>query len=237
MTLSLVIPAFNEEQRLRPFLTSISEYLGQHPLVIDELLVIDDGSTDQTAAVANAFKKQLPRLSVIQHVENQGKGAAVQTGMLAARGEYIVFMDADGATSITELPKMIEALRSAQVAIGNRWMAGAKTARHSFMRAFAGWANRQYMQLFGLGEIDTMCGFKGYHRDAAHRLFNNLLEKRWLFDTEIAYKAKRLGLSIKNFPISWESKDGSKLSVLTLVKAAFAIWPLIHRLNRQLPNG
>jgi glycosyltransferase involved in cell wall biosynthesis len=237
MTLSLVIPAFNEEQRLRPFLASISEYVLTHPSGIDELLVIDDGSTDQTVEVANAFKSQLLMLSVIKHVENQGKGAAVQTGVLAAQGDYIVFMDADGATSINELPRMLSALGSAQVAIGNRWMAGAKTARHSFMRVVAGWANRQYMHLFGLGEIDTMCGFKGYHRDSARVLFKDLLEKRWLFDTEIAYKAKRLGLSIKNFPITWESKDGSKLSTFTLVKAAFNIWPLIHRLNRQLPKG
>jgi hypothetical protein len=78
-----------------------------------------------------------------------------------------------------------------------------------------------------------MCGFKGYKKEVAKQLFSNLLEKRWLFDTEIAYKAVKHGYKIINIPIRWESKDGSKLPTTTLIKSAFEIWPLIHRINRQ----
>ena len=95
----------------------------------------------------------------------------------------------------------------------------------------AGFSYRQYMRLFGLGQIDTMCGFKGYRKKAAQQLFSTLLEKRWLFDTEIAYKAVRHGYTIINFPIRWQSKDGSKLSTGTLIKSAWQIWPLIARLK------
>jgi dolichyl-phosphate beta-glucosyltransferase len=231
MKISLVIPAYNEEKRLVPFLQSIARYVERHKQDIGEILVVDDGSTDQTAAVAKSLAGSLGSLRVIQHAQNQGKGAAVQTGVLAATGDYIVFMDADGATDIVELPKMLRALESAPIAVGNRWLPGAKTERHSALRQLAGWTYRRYMSLFGLGAVDTMCGFKGYHRDVAHHLFSQLQEKRWLFDTEIAYRAIKQGYAINNFPIRWESKDGSKLPTSTLLKSAWQIWPLIRRLN------
>jgi dolichyl-phosphate beta-glucosyltransferase len=88
------------------------------------------------------------------------------------------------------------------------------------------------MGLFGLGRIDTMCGFKGYRQPVAKKLFSNLIEPRWLFDTEVAYKAVRQGYSITNFPIHWESKDGSKLGTLTLFKSALGIYPLIAKIKR-----
>ncbi len=234
MRISLVIPAYNEENRLPPFLASIVGYLHQQPNALHEIIVVDDGSSDATYQHAKSWQAKLPHLKVIQQSRNQGKGKAVQTGVLAATGEAVVFIDADGATAITELPKMRAALTEAQIGIGNRWMAGAVTRRHSALRQLSGWANRLYMSLFGLGNIDTMCGFKVYHRAVARQLFAHLLEDRWLFDTEIAYKATRQGYSIKNFPIIWESKDGSKLGAGTLIKAGVRIWPLIRQVNRQL---
>jgi glycosyltransferase involved in cell wall biosynthesis len=234
MKSSLVIPAYNEERRLRSFLTSVSQYVKEHPSDIGEIIVVDDGSTDRTTAVAQEFSDRLP-LRVIAHRHNQGKGAAVQTGILAASGEHVIFVDADGATPITELPKMVAALQQAQVAVGNRWMDGAKTQRHSTLRRLAGWTYRHYMALFGLGQIDTMCGFKGYRRDVARRLFQRLEEKRWLFDAEIAYRTIQAGYSIKNFPITWESKDGSKLDTKTLLRTALQIWPLIRKIKPQPP--
>lgn len=233
MKTSLVIPAYNEARRLGPFLASIATYIDHQPNEIAEILVIDDGSTDETKRVADTWQQKIPGLTVLQHPVNQGKGAAVRTGMQAATGEIIVFMDADGATAITELPKMTAALREADVAVGNRWMLGAETARHSQLRALASWVYRNYMRLFGLGAVDTMCGFKGYRAAVGKALFADLLESRWLFDTEIAYKARRGGYRVVNFPIHWESKDGSKLSSATLIRTAFNIWPLITRIKRQ----
>ena len=142
-------------------------------------------------------------------------------------------MDADGATGIDELPKMTAALASADIAIGNRWMQGAKTERHSLLRQFSGFMYRNYMTLFGLGDIDTMCGFKGYKASVAKDLYKDLIEKRWLFDTEIAYRAICRKYTVKNFPIFWESKDGSKLDTGTLIKSALQILPLIMKIRRE----
>lgn len=231
MRVSLIIPAYNEEKRLGLFLESIANYYASFSPPLGEIIVIDDGSTDNTIAVANKYIQRLP-LRVLKHDQNKGKGAAVQTGVMAATGDYIIFTDADGATPITELPKMTDALKEAQVAVGNRWLPGSQTERHSLLRKFSGFVYRKYMGLFGLGKIDTMCGFKGYHKDVARNLFSNLIEERWLFDAEIAYKAVQAGHTIKNFPITWQSKDGSKLDTKTLIKTAFQIWPLIRKIKK-----
>ncbi len=233
MTVSLIIPAYNEEKRLVPFLEKILQYLRRHPNEIKEIIIVNDGSTDDTANTARHYQTKINRLKVIAHSTNQGKGAAVQTGVMASRGDYIIFIDADGATPISELPKMIEALEKTDIAVGSRWLAGAKTERHSWVRQLSGWTNQTYMRLLGLGAVDVMCGFKGYRRAAALDLFKNLQEKRWLFDTEIAYKTNLRGYKITNFPIRWTSQDGSKLSTITLLKSALQIWPLTRRIKRQ----
>lgn len=233
MSLSLIIPAYNEEERIVPFLLSIAAYCKQHPEDISEVIVVDDGSKDATARVAKESGGNLPNMRVISLPQNRGKGAAVQEGVLAASGDMIVFMDADGATGIEELPSMIVALKNSDVAIGNRWMEGAKTERHSLLRAISGFVYRNYMKLFGLGDVDTMCGFKGYSASAAKDLYASLREMRWLFDTEIAYRAIQRGYRINNFPIAWESKDGSKLSTSTLFASALNIFPLIVSIRKE----
>lgn len=233
MRISLVIPAYNEEERIRPFLGTVATYYQRHQTEFREIIVVDDGSSDETVRVAESFKKRIPCLRVLKHEQNKGKGAAVKTGVEASRGDAVVFMDADGATPIGELPKMINALSHGDIGVGNRWMKGAQTQRNSALRSLSGWTYRNYMKLFRLGKIDTMCGFKGYQRHIACELFKDLLEERWLFDTEIAYKSVRRKYNVVNFPIRWTSKDGSKLPTTTLIKSAFQIWPLIRRIKRQ----
>lgn len=234
MNVSLIIPAYNEEKRLRPFLESIKTQLQKTPTLLYEIVVVDDGSRDHTKAVAESYQNDISILKVMSHPQNQGKGAAVRTGVLSATGDYIIFMDADGATDASEIPRLLEHLKTADIVIGNRFLPGAKTDRHSALRTLSGYTNRVYMRLFGLGDIDVMCGFKGYTKAAARDLFGNLMENRWLFDTEIAYKAVRKKYRIINLPITWESKDGSKLPTRTLIKSAFQILPLILRVNKQL---
>lgn len=234
MTTSLIIPAYNEANRIGDFLNSIARYLARHQGEVREVIIIDDGSTDQTQKIARKYQNRISNLKIISHTKNRGKGAAVQTGVMAAKGDYVVFMDADGATDISELPKMISALSNSDVAVCNRWMKGANTERHSNLRKLSGWIYRNYMRLFGLGKIDTMCGFKGYKNTTAKKLFANLKDERWLFDTEIAYKAKKMGYTINNFPIRWQSKKGSKLGTFTLIKSALHIWPLLRKVKKSL---
>ncbi|MCE9642690.1 MAG: glycosyltransferase family 2 protein [Candidatus Andersenbacteria bacterium] len=233
MSISLVIPAYNEEKRIVPFLESISRYISANPGQISEVLVVDDGSTDTTEEVAKQAGSGIPRFAVISQPKNMGKGAAVKAGVMAATGDHVVFMDADGATDISELPKMIAALEGYDIAIGSRWLPGSIMERHSALRSLSGYMNRAYMKLFGFGDIDTMCGFKGYRKEVAQDLYKDLEENRWLFDTEIAYRSIRRGYTTHNFPIAWESKDGSKLDTATLIKSALAIFPLIIRISKQ----
>ena len=232
MKLSLIIPAYNEESRIGPFLDSIAEYFKLHAEYNAEVIVVDDGSRDNTVKVSAESGKAIKNFNIISLPQNRGKGAAVRAGVMASQGDQVVFMDADGATGIDQLPKMMYALESADIAIGNRWMKGAKAERHSLLRALSGFLYRNYMRLFGLGSIDTMCGFKGYQSHVAKDLYENLQEKRWLFDTEIAYKAVQQKYRIRNFPIAWESKDGSKLDTKTLIKSALSIFPLIMRIRK-----
>lgn len=233
MKVSLIIPAYNEEKRLGVFLESIASFIAEHPSLVSEIIVVDDGSHDKTSEIARYYEPRIPNLKLHRLTANSGKGAAVQAGIFSAHGDYLIFIDADGATPISELPKMIAALQKSPIAVGNRWLPGAQTERHSLLRQLSGWVYRNYMRLFGLGSIDTMCGFKGYNADVAKKLFANLQEKRWLFDTEVAYKSVQAGYHTENFPIHWESKDGSKLSSRELIKSALAIWPLIQRLKKQ----
>lgn len=232
MKLSLIIPAYNEEARIGSFLDSIAKYFTEHPEYDCEVIVVDDGSRDDTVKVSQQSGKAIKNFTVISLPQNQGKGAAVRAGVMAAKGDSIIFMDADGATGIDQLPKMIHALESCDIAIGNRWMEGSQTERHSALRALSGFLYRNYMRLFGLGNIDTMCGFKGYQSHVAKDLYENLQEKRWLFDTEIAYKAVLREYTICNFPIAWESKDGSKLDTKTLITSALSILPLILKIRK-----
>ncbi|MBI3255436.1 MAG: glycosyltransferase family 2 protein [Candidatus Andersenbacteria bacterium] len=235
MAVSLIIPAYNEAKRLGPFLDSLAQLTKTQPNLLHEIMVVDDGSRDATAQIAEEHKIRLPILKVLKQPANQGKGAAVKIGVMAAQGDIIIFMDADGATDANQIPRMLEVFQTQNpdIVIGNRFLPGAKTERHSPLRQFSGFVNRMYMRLFGLGHIDVMCGFKGYKKDIARTLFQNLMETRWLFDTEIAYKAMKAKYRIINIPIAWESKDGSKLPTRTLIKSAFQIWPLIHRINKQ----
>lgn len=222
MRVSLVIPAYNEEGRLPPFLGLLERFHSAHPEHILEVLVADDGSTDRTSAVAESFANRLP-LHVLRLPRNRGKGAAVRAGVLAAAGDAVIFMDADGATGPDELPKLLRALERAPIAVGNRWMAGSVVTDRQPFRAFSGWVYRTYVSLFGLRGIDTMCGFKGFQRAVANDLFAELHDERWLFDTEIMLRARRRGLRVENVPIAWTSKHGSKLGPWALARAFFTL--------------
>lgn len=230
--LSLIIPAYNEEERLGTFLDDLVRYQSHMTGYLHEILVVDDGSTDGTAALAERYAERLP-LTIIRLRENRGKGAAVRKGVLAATGDAVVFMDADGATPPDELPKMRQALDRFPIVVGNRWVPESQVTDRAPFRAFSGWVYRTYVGLFGLRGIDTMCGFKGFRREVARSLFAHLLHERWLFDTEVMLRARRRGVPIAHIPISWTSKHGSKLRPAALARSFFEIPFLALRVSHE----
>lgn len=239
MSVSLIIPAYNEEKRLPAFLRELTLFHADHALALTEVLVVDDGSSDGTTRAAASFAGALP-LRVIRLPRNHGKGAAVQAGVGEATSDMIIFMDADGATGPAEIPKLTAALARAPIAVGNRWMTGSLVAEREIFRAFSGRVYRTYVGLFGLKSIDTMCGFKGFRRAVARELFAHLHDERWLFDTEIMLRARLRGLPIENVPIAWTSKHGSKLRPSVLVQSCLQIPLLALRVwrddHRQRPQ-
>jgi len=235
--LSVVLPAYNEAERLPPFLASVRRYLDAAQPGRYEVIVVDDGSDDRLPEVLASLAEEWPSLGVMRHPENRGKGAAVRTGMLGARGELLLFADADGATPIEEETRLADAIRAgADVAVGSRLVAGAgQTRRRSWARGLTG---RLFAALarwwLGVEVRDPQCGFKMFRREAARELFNRSEESRYLFDLELIVLARRLGYRVAEVPVSWSEVPGGHLSLTReLVKMPLGLW----RLRRRLFGG
>jgi glycosyltransferase involved in cell wall biosynthesis len=191
-TVSIVMPAYNEVRRLREPLEHVTEVLEQHDA---ELIVVDDGSTDGTGALARRSLAGNPRARVVRLATNRGKGGAVKAGFSAARGRSIVFMDADLATELTDLPVLLDALKGSEVALGSRsndeTVIEDSTLRRSMMGAQF---NRLVRQVTGLPMYDTQCGFKGFRASAGKLLMHLSAIDGFAFDVEVLALADRLGL-------------------------------------------
>ena len=214
ISISVVIPAFNESQRLPPYLTTIRAYCEEHFSDRHEVIVVDDGSTDGTAVETRQMTTDWPHLQLLQLAENRGKGAAVRTGILAARGELLLFADADGATPIEEEKRLRAVIHDgADIAIGSRLVdAGGVTRQRTWPRAVIGRAFAQVARsLLGLRVRDTQCGFKMFRRDPGRRLFELVTEERFLFDLELLMLAERLGHRVVEVPINWYDQPGSRM--------------------------
>jgi dolichyl-phosphate beta-glucosyltransferase len=237
VALSVVIPAFNEVERLPTYLRSILEYLPRLYGDLFEILIVDDGSQDGTAEMLKEFQCDWPQLQVLRHPTNRGKGAAVRTGMVAAAGELLLFADADGATPIDEEQRLREAIRDgADVAAGSRLVAsrGAERSRNGLRllasRVFARltrWALR-------LPVNDTQCGFKMFRRPAAQQIFRACDEPGYLFDVHVLLLARNLGYSVAEVGISWHDVPGSKVCLWRdSWKMAKGLWNIRRRVARQ----
>ena len=215
-TLSLLVPAFNEEARIATALERIAAYLGSLP-VPSEIIVVDDGSAEPGRRAVNAAVAELPEglARVIRHEANRGKGAAVRTGALAARGDYVAFIDADLASPPEDLTGLLEALEAgADVAIGVRRQADGSDmrSRRGFARRLAGQAYAQVMRLLLLPDIDdSQCPLKAFRRSAAQRLFVLQQVETWAFDAELLFLARKLGMHVVQVPVSWRAVAGSHL--------------------------
>jgi dolichyl-phosphate beta-glucosyltransferase len=208
--LTLIFPCYNEAERLPQTLAAYLAALSRQPGEV-EVLVVDDGSTDQTFAVARAVAARDDRVRVIRSQPNHGKGHGVRTGMLQARGELLVFTDADGSYGPGEVARVAAALAHAPVAIGFRpagWATGPP-ARRLASRLF----NRAIQALLRLPYRDTQCGLKGFRRHAALELFGRAQLDGFAFDVEILFLARRLGVAVTEVPVRAEVRDGSKVQL------------------------
>jgi len=216
MDFSVVIPAYNEAGRLGPSLDRILEFLEQWGCSF-EVIVVDDGSTDSTASLVEEKRRQHKQLRLIKLPFNQGKGYAVKTGIMEAKGRYILFSDADLSTPIEELPNLFQWIEKGyDIAIASRAYPGAKLeVRQPFHREFMGRVFNFLLRFFLLPNIhDTQCGFKLFRGEVAKELFKRQRLKGFSFDFEVLYIARKSGYKIKEVPVRWRHAPGSKVKVL-----------------------
>ncbi|OGY57017.1 MAG: hypothetical protein A2Y84_02170 [Candidatus Colwellbacteria bacterium RBG_13_48_8] len=231
--LSVVIPAYNESRRIPLTLLDIDKHLSRVEFAY-EIVVVNDGSKDDTVRVAEKLTKMVPHLRVIGYERNQGKGCAVKTGMLEARGSYRLFTDSDNSTSIDQFEKILPLLQQGeQVVIGSRDVRGATMdpPQPLYRRLFGNLGNLFIQVLLLPGIWDTQCGFKCFSEKAASEIFPLQKINRWGFDVEILALAKRLGYKIKEVPIHWVNDIESKVNFTAYlqvlwetVKIRFWLW-------------
>jgi dolichyl-phosphate beta-glucosyltransferase len=217
-SLSIVIPAYNEERRLPPTLSAVRAYLDARAFPDAEILVVDDGSRDGTAALVEAVAREDARVHLLRNPGNRGKGYSVRHGMIQARGEWILFSDADLSAPIEELDKLLQAAldRGAQVAIGSRALDRSLIGVHqSRWRELIGIAlNRVMRVVTGLPFADTQCGFKLYARDAARLIFARQQLDGFSFDVEDLFIARVLGIAATEVAVRWNNVEGTKVGIM-----------------------
>jgi glycosyltransferase involved in cell wall biosynthesis len=210
--LSIVIPAYNEAGRLPASLEQLADYLAAQPYT-SEVLVVDDGSTDNTAAVAEGFAAQFRSLRVLRE-PHRGKGGTVKAGMLAASGDHVLFADADFSMPVGDLAKFVPVLHAGyDVAIASREGPGARRFNEPGYRHLMGRVYNLIVRLFAIGGLqDTQCGFKCFRREVAQKVFRLQTMNGWGFDVEVLYIARKHGYRISEVPIDWYYGASSKVS-------------------------
>lgn len=214
--LSVVVPAYNEEQRLPRTLSRLHEYYSAQSYSYD-VTVVSDGSKDHTGDLVREFARFHPKFRLIEYQPNRGKGFAVRTGIEQATGRLILFCDADLATPQEETEKLMMHINSgAQVAIGSRPLKDSTLEKHQpFLREMFGRMSNKVVQLLAVPGIqDTQCGFKMFTREAAHEIFRRCRLDEFGFDFESLMIARDLGLRIDEVPVRWADQEGSKVVLM-----------------------
>ncbi len=213
--LSIVIPAFNEERRLPETLRRVRAYL-EARRADAEVIVVDDGSRDATAALVEARRGEFPGLRLVSNGVNRGKGYSVRHGMREARGRIVLFTDADLSAPIEEADKLLAAMRDHEVAIGSRGVDRSLIEVHqSPLRELAGMVfNFLVRAITGLRFVDTQCGFKAFLREPSRIIFEQQRIERFGFDPEILFLAKRHGLRAVEIPVRWAHDPQTRVSMV-----------------------
>jgi dolichyl-phosphate beta-glucosyltransferase len=234
-SLSIVVPAYNEETRLPATLARIAEWLAGRTFSFREVVIVDDGSTDATAAVVEQQIPANPCFRLLRNPGNRGKGYAVRHGMLEARGEWILYTDADLSTPIEEVDKLYAAAerQGAAIAIGSRALDRSLVSVHqSLPREYSGrFFNLTMRVLTGLPFNDTQCGFKLFQAHAARTVFSKQQLDGFSFDVEDLFIATRCGLKAVEVPVRWANVEGTKVSLAQGLRS-FADLMKIRRLAR-----
>lgn len=235
MQTSIVIPAYNEEKRITPFLLALLDFSRRRKEV--EVIIVNDGSTDKTLEVVHKIANGNNEVKIVSYECNRGKGWAVKQGIETAQGEKIVFIDADGSIPPSEIPKMLEKLDQYDIVVGDRTSPYSNVTQSTIRRIIGIMFNSYVRTLFQEDIPDHLCGFKGFKKHIAKDLFMDLKTDGWIFDVELFHIIKKKNYSLFQLPISWEYKKESKLNLLDPIKMAlqllFLRWKLLWEFERN----
>jgi glycosyltransferase involved in cell wall biosynthesis len=213
---SIVIPAYNESARIGHALEEVLRTLDEKRWNA-EVLVVNDGSTDNTAAIVEGFAAKDSRVRLLQNPTNRGKGYSVRNGLLHGSGNILMFTDADLSSPMAEAERLFAAIRDgADVAIGSRWLERSRQTIHQplYRQIFGRCFNLVTRMVMRLPFADTQCGFKAFRRGAAQTIFQLQRIERWGFDPEILFIALKRGYNIREVPVTWGHDERSKISYL-----------------------
>jgi dolichyl-phosphate beta-glucosyltransferase len=239
---SIVIPAYNERARIIATLKSVVETVRAHQWSA-EVIVVNDGSTDETAHLVRDFALSAPEVQLMNNPRNSGKGYSVRSGILHALGEIVMFTDADLSAPINEAERLFEAIaQGADIAIGSRWLATSRQTHRQplYRQVFGRLFNALTRAVMRLPYADTQCGFKAFTRSAAQTIFQLQTIERWGFDPEILFIARKRGYRVTEVPVSWAHDARSRISYLRdglqmLKELAIVRWnALMGRYGKQI---
>lgn len=216
ITYSIVIPAYNESARIGKTLTHVLECVHKSGWNA-EIIVVNDGSHDDTAAIVKGFAANDPIVRLIENPGNRGKGFSVRNGILHAVGEIVMFTDADLSAPMEEAERLFAAIQNGcDIAIGSRWLERKRqTIQQPLYRQFFGRCfNAVTRMVMGLPFADTQCGFKAFRRQVGQTIFQLQRIERWGFDPEILFIAIKRGYSIREVPVTWGHDERSRISYL-----------------------
>lgn len=223
--LSVIIPAYNEENRISQTLFDVENTLSKQPFDY-EIVVVNDGSIDGTSSLVMNLKNKISRLIFIDNKDNHGKGYATKQGMLSATGDIRLFMDADNSTKVGEIFKMLPLFdQGFDVVVGSRYLDGSRIlVKQSKLRIFLGKILRIIVHTFiNIGVEDSQCGFKAFTEKAVEVIFPKQTIFRWAFDVDILVLAKKNNLKIKEIPVTWINEAGSHIRFFSAVQILLEI--------------
>lgn len=239
---AIVIPAYNESARIVPTLEAVVACVRHHGWDA-EVIVVNDGSTDDTADLVRRFALSAPEVRLMENPSNRGKGYSVRSGLLHAQGEIAMFTDADLSSPIEEAERLFNAIaEGADIAIGSRWLETSRQTHRQplYRQIFGRCFNLLTRMIMRLPYADTQCGFKAFTREAAQTVFQLMTIERWGFDPEILFIARKRHFRVKEVPVSWGHDARTRISYLRdglqmLEELAIVRWnALLGRYGREV---